>query len=103
MHLARDCQYRSDAEFDDVSAKVTDSPQGISANSNLGTRCLRLRKERDTVDYCVNFRFVASEILHIRIPVHLKKVYEFHYSPEVRRSIQEVKVPRLRDKGPGWW
>ena len=26
-----------------------------------------------------------------------------HYSPEVPRGFQEVKVPRLRDKGPGWW
>jgi len=23
--------------------------------------------------------------------------------PEVPRVFQEVKVPRLRDKGPGWW
>ena len=24
-------------------------------------------------------------------------------SPEVPRGCQEVKVPRLRDNGPGWW
>jgi len=23
--------------------------------------------------------------------------------PEVPRGFQEVKVPRLRDNGPGWW
>ena len=26
-----------------------------------------------------------------------------HYRPEVPRGFQEVKVPRLRDNGPGWW
>jgi len=26
-----------------------------------------------------------------------------HYRPEVPRGFQEVKVPRLRDDGPGWW
>ena len=25
------------------------------------------------------------------------------YRPEVPRGFQEVKVPRLRDNGPGWW
>ena len=24
-------------------------------------------------------------------------------APEVPREFQEVKVPRLRDNGPGWW
>jgi hypothetical protein len=31
------------------------------------------------------------------------KVNQPHYRPEVRRVFQEVKVPRLRDNGPGWW
>ena len=26
-----------------------------------------------------------------------------HYRPEVPRGFQEVKVPRLRDNGPGLW
>ena len=26
-----------------------------------------------------------------------------HYRPEVPRGFEEVKVPRLRDNGPGWW
>ena len=30
------------------------------------------------------------------------KVKQFHYRPEVPRGFQEVKVPRLRDNGPGW-
>jgi len=25
------------------------------------------------------------------------------YNPEVPRGFQEVKVPRLRDNGTGWW
>jgi len=28
---------------------------------------------------------------------------QYHYRPEVPREFQEVKVPRLRDNGPGWW
>ena len=32
-----------------------------------------------------------------------KKVKQSHYRPEVPRGFQEVKVPRLRDSGPGWW
>ena len=32
-----------------------------------------------------------------------KKVNQSHYRPEVPRGFQEVKVPRLRDNGPGWW
>ena len=32
-----------------------------------------------------------------------KKVKQSHYRPEVPRGFQEVKVPRLRDNGTGWW
>ena len=32
----------------------------------------------------------------------INKVNQSHYSPEVSRGFQEVKVPRLRDNGPGW-
>ena len=32
-----------------------------------------------------------------------KKINQSHYRPEVPRGFQEVKVPRLRDNGPGWW
>jgi len=32
---------------------------------------------------------------------HISK--QSHYRPEVPRGFQEVKVPRLRDTGPGWW
>jgi len=32
-----------------------------------------------------------------------KKLKQSHYRPEVPRGFQEVKVPRLRDNGPGWW
>jgi len=31
------------------------------------------------------------------------KVNQSHYRPEVPRGFQEVKVPRLRDNGTGWW
>ena len=31
------------------------------------------------------------------------KLNQSHYRPEVPRGSQKVKVPRLRDNGPGWW
>ena len=31
-----------------------------------------------------------------------KNVNQSHYRPEVPRGFQEVKVPRLRNNGPGW-
>ena len=31
------------------------------------------------------------------------KVKQSHYSPEVPRGFEEVKVPRLRNNDPGWW
>ena len=32
-----------------------------------------------------------------------RKVNQSHYRPEVHRGFQEVKVPRFRDNGTGWW
>jgi len=31
------------------------------------------------------------------------KVNQSHYSPDVPRGFQEVKAPRFRDNGTGWW
>jgi len=31
------------------------------------------------------------------------KKNQSHYRPEVPSGFQEVKVPRLRDNGTGWW
>ena len=36
-------------------------------------------------------------------PRTVSKVNLSHYRPEVHRGFQELKVPRLRDNGPGWW
>ena len=33
----------------------------------------------------------------------VQKVNQSRYRPEVPRGLQEIKVPRLRDSGPGWW
>jgi len=41
----------------------------------------------------------ASSINHNR----QLKANQSHYRPEVPSGFQEVKVPRLRDNGPGWW
>jgi len=39
-------------------------------------------------------------MMHVLVKV---KVNQSHYRPEVLREFLEVKVPRLRDNGPGWW
>ena len=36
------------------------------------------------------------------VPIKVKR-NSSHYRPDVPRGFQEVKVPRLRDNGPGWW
>jgi len=39
-----------------------------------------------------------------KIDNHCKvTVNQSHYRPEGPKGVQEVKVPRLRDNGPGWW
>jgi hypothetical protein len=55
-------------------------------------------------------KFEIRKIIHfIRNKITLliqnlmDKVNQSHYRPEVPRGFQEVKVPRLRDNGPGWW
>ena len=49
------------------------------------------RWEGDGFHYVVGMFLEWSEV----------KVNQSHYSPEVPRDFQEVKVPRLRDNGPG--
>ena len=46
----------------------------------------------------VSFQVHTHTHTHIYV-----KVNQSHYRPEVPRGFQEVKVPRLRDSGPGWW
>ena len=35
--------------------------------------------------------------------LHVKQVKQSRYRPGVAQRIQEVKVPRFHDTGPGWW
>ena len=42
--------------------------------------------------------FPYAELKYIHVNLN-----QSHYRPEVPRVFQEVKVPRLRDNGPGWW
>jgi len=45
------------------------------------------------------FLFITYEI---QVKFDAKK-NQSHYRPEMLRGFQGVKVPRLRDIGPGWW
>ena len=53
--------------------------------------------------------FFCTPLLRLRLcsptelPSACVKVNLSHYRPEVPRGFQEIKVPRLRDNGPGWW
>jgi len=44
-----------------------------------------------------------KEIAHLEDLAREVKVNQSHYRPEVPRGFQEVKVPRFRDNGTGWW
>jgi len=54
------------------------------------------------------FMYPSTSTLHSFLSVGLQryvkvKVNQSHYTTEVPRGIQEVKVPRLRDNSPEWW
>jgi len=68
--------------------------------TNLRDQTRRTLEARDTNRYewfALFFSF-GPDILY-----NIKKVNLSHYRPEVPRGFQEVKVPTLRDNGPGWW
>ena len=46
---------------------------------------------------------IVNYCIIINAHFNLKKVNQSHYRPEVPRGFQEVKVPRSRYNGPGWW
>jgi len=58
------------------------------------------------VDFkCVDIHSVYKTHTHTQKHTHIY-IYQLNqprYRPEVPRGFQEVKVPRLRDSGPGWW
>jgi len=47
--------------------------------------------------------YYTGLVSHISCSSFVKKVNQSLYRPEVPRGFQEVKVPGLRDIGPGWW
>ena len=61
------------------------------------------------MDFCffrgckTSFDINSQTTASLQTSVDCKKVNQSHYRPEVPRGFQEVKVPRLRDNGPGWW
>ena len=55
---------------------------------------------------CIYIEFVRSHKLYKSYKFYVKgkeKANQSHYRLEVPRGFQEVKVPRLRDNGRGWW
>jgi len=50
----------------------------------------------------VLFACLRKECVNIMFRIVIVK-HKSHYRPEVPRGFQEVKVPRLRGNGPGWW
>ena len=50
-----------------------------------------------SISWCFQQHFV---VMNIKKKV---KVNQSHYRSEVPRGFQQVKVPRLRDNGAGWW
>ena len=51
----------------------------------------------------LQYQKITMGYYDVRITSWNIKVHQSHYRPEVPRGFQEVKVPRLCDKGPGWW
>jgi len=43
------------------------------------------------------------QLIIIIIIIIIITVNQSHYRPEVPRGFRDVKVPRLRDNGTGWW
>ena len=66
--------------------------------------CLILIRQSDLGDPAKMLAVLLLETgdLHNIVP-YGKKVNQSHYRPEVPRGFQEVKVPSLRNNGPGWW
>jgi len=57
-----------------------------------------------TIDITLLYHTQLLVVLcYIYIYIYIYKVNQSHCRPEVTRGVQEVKVPRLRDNGPGWW
>jgi len=55
----------------------------------------------DTLGVWSSEDLVSPVITHYVISCNKVKENHSHYRPEVTRGFQQVKVPRLRDTGPG--
>ena len=49
------------------------------------------------------FKYLSIYDVNTCLFTYIKKNISPNTGPEVPRGFQEVKVPRLRDNGPGWW
>jgi len=90
-----------------ASHKVTSSQKSFLLHRVLeyvNHSCRISRKKRF---HCISCRMIVTAIALEVDPVILFLKYERSISPvaglECPRGFQEVKVPRFRDKGTGWW
>ena len=67
------------------------------------TNIIRVPKLRKGLNWIVPFRKKTKKPKFLLVNLNEVKVNQCHYRPDVPRGFQEVKVPRLRDNGPGWW
>jgi len=51
----------------------------------------------------ISLHKIEKNMYQIRFIFRYLSKIQSHYRPEVPRWFQLVKVPRLHDKGPGWW
>jgi len=87
---------------------VSHRTSGATRSSNCLRQCAKSWKVagsiRDGVIWIFNWFNPSGRITAPGSTQHITKwVNQPHYSPEVPRGFQEVKIPTLRDNGPGWW
>jgi len=62
-----------------------------------------IHKQKGVINSKGKHAYIQTITTIIAQNIDMKKVNQSHYRPEVSRGFKEVKVPRLRDNGPGWW
>jgi len=95
--------------------------QNVAAHTEVVKGLVSLTKyKNDSEEQCCAFRLIdevstkldqskcsPTKRVKVNLPhvcsIYNGKVNQSHYRPGVPRGFQEVKVPRFRDNGTGWW